>query len=93
VPIPPFLPQAAHATISDNYAVLLLAKYSSERPSFTRLRTNTVQAPSDRQTGLPISVANFLCEGLRRVQQQDIVNTAFAATVFGNKTSRSCGPA
>jgi len=54
---PPFLPQALTATISDNYAVLLLAKYSIQRPeALCRLRTHYLHGA--RATRRPLSRTN-----------------------------------
>jgi predicted porin len=86
VPIPPFLPQALTATISDNYAVLLLAKYSSQRLKlYAGYERITYMAPSDRQTGFTDIGGNFLCEGCVVFNNTDIVNTAFGRNGFGNK--------
>ena len=86
VPIPPFLPQALTATISDNYAVLLLAKYSIQRLKlYTGYERITYMAPSDPQTDLTDIAGNFLCEGCIGFNNTDIINTAFGRNGFGNK--------
>ena len=75
VPIPPFLPQALTATISDNYAVLLLAKYSSQRLKlYAGYERITYMAPSDPQTDFTDIAGNFLCEGCVVFNNTDIID-------------------
>src|ERR1700737_4675235 len=63
VPIPPFLPQALTATISDNYAVLLLAKYSIQRLKlYAGYERITYMAPSDPQTAFTDIAGSLVCE-------------------------------
>jgi predicted porin len=86
VPIPPFLPQALTATISDNYAALLLAKYSIQRLKlYAGYERITYMAPSDPQTDFTDTAGNFLCEGCVGFNNTNIINTAFGRNGFGNK--------
>jgi len=86
VPIPPFLPQALTATLSDNYAVMLLAKYSIQRLKlYAGYERITYMAPSDPQTGFTNIAGDFLCEGCVGFNNTDINNTAFGRNGLGNK--------
>jgi predicted porin len=86
VPIPPFLPQALTATISDNYAVLLLAKYSIQRLKlYAGYEHITYMAPSDPQTAFTDIAGSLVCENCTAINNTNIVNTAFGRDGFGNK--------
>ena len=86
VPIPPFLPQALTATLSDNYAVMLLAKYSIQRLKlYAGYERITYMAPSDPQTDFTNIAGDFLCEGCVGFNNTDINNTAFGRNGLGNK--------
>jgi len=86
VPIPPFLPQALTATISDNYAVLLLAKYSIQRLKlYAGYERITYMAPSDPQTAFTDIAGSLVCENCTAINNTNIVNTAFGRDGFGNK--------
>src|SRR5882762_2525730 len=86
VPIPPFLPQALTATISDNYAVLLLAKYSTQRLKlYAGYERITYMAPSDPQTAFTDIAGSLVCENCTAINNTNIVNTAFGRDGFGNK--------
>jgi predicted porin len=83
MPIPPFLPQALTATISDNYAVMLLAKYSIQRLKlYAGYERITYMAPSDPQTDFTDIAGDFFCQGCVGFNNTGINNTAFR---FGNR--------
>jgi predicted porin len=85
-PIPPFLPQALTATLSDNYAVMLLAKYSIQRLKlYAGYERITYMAPSDPQTDFTDVARDFLCQGCVGFNNTDIINTAFGRNGLGNK--------
>ena len=86
VPIPPFLPQTLTATISDNTAVMLVAKYAIGRLKvYAGYERITFMAPSDPQTTFTNIAGTFLCEGCAAVNNTDITNAAFGVDGFGNK--------
>jgi predicted porin len=86
VPIPPFLPQALTATLSDNYAVMLLAKYSIQRLKlYAGYERITYMAPSDPQTDFTDISLDFLCQGCIGFNNTDINNTAYGRNGLGNR--------
>ena len=87
VPIPPFLPQALTATISDNTAVMLVAKYTNgPLKLFAGYEHIRYAAPSNPQTGFTSISGDFLCQGCEAFNNTTINNTAFGANGLGNKT-------
>jgi predicted porin len=87
VPIPPFLPQALTATISDNNAVMLVAKYTNgPLKLYAGYEHIRYAAPSDPQTAFTDIAGNFLCEGCTAFNNTNISNTAFGVGGLGNKT-------
>ncbi len=87
VPIPPFLPQTLTATISDNRAVMLLAKYT-DGPLKLYAGYEHIQylAPSNPQTAFTDIAGSFLCQGCQTFNNTNINDTAFGANGLGNKT-------
>jgi hypothetical protein len=86
VPIPPFLLQALTATISDNSAVMLVAKYSIQQLNvYAGYERITFMAPSDPQTAFKDIARDFLCQGCAAINNTDINNSAFGVNGFGNK--------
>jgi hypothetical protein len=86
MPIPPFLPQTLTAAISDNSAVMLVAKYSIQRLKlYGGYERITYMAPSDPQTAFTDIAGSFLCENCTAINNTNIVNTAFGRDGFGNK--------
>lgn len=86
VPIPPFLPQTLTATISDNSAVMLVAKYSIQRMKlYAGYNRTTYRAPSDPQTAFGDIAGSFLCLGCAEINNTDIINTAYGIDGHGNK--------
>jgi predicted porin len=86
VPIPPFLPQTLAATISNNSAVMLVAKYAIARLKLYAGYNRTIYtAPSDPQTAFKDIAGDFLCEGCGAINNTDIINTAFGRNGLGNK--------
>ena len=86
VPIPPFLPQTLTATISDNSAVMLVAKYAiGQLKLYGGYERITYLAPSDPQTAFKDIAGSFLCQGCAAINNTDIINTAFGVGGFGDK--------
>src|SRR5712672_3652665 len=87
VPIPPFLPQALTATISDNSAVMLVAKYTSgPLKLYAGYEHFRFLAPSDPQTAFTDISGSFLCQGCDAFNNTNINNAAFGVNGLGNKT-------
>ncbi len=87
VPIPPFLPQTLTAQISDNSAVMLVAKYTSgPLKLFAGYEHIRYMAPSDPQTAFTDISGDFLCLGCNAFNNTNINNTAFGVNGLGNKT-------
>ena len=87
VPIPPFLPQALTATISDNEAVMLVAKYTNgPLKLFAGYEHIRYAAPSDPQTAFTNIAGNFLCLDCQAFNNTNINNTAFGVNGLDNKT-------
>ena len=85
-PILPFLTQALTATISDNSAVMLVAKYAIGRLKlYGGYERITYMAPSDPQTAFTDIGGIFLCEGCTAINNTNIINTVFGVDGFGNK--------
>jgi predicted porin len=87
IPIPPFLPQTLTATISDNRAVMVVAKYvSGPMKVYAGYEHIEYIAPSDPQTSFVDISGSFLCQGCASINNTNINNTAFGVDGFGNKT-------
>jgi predicted porin len=86
IPIPPFLPQTLTATISDNSAVMVVAKYvSGPMKLYGGYEHIEYIAPSDPQTAFVSISGSFLCQGCDSINNTNINNTAFGVNGFGNK--------
>jgi predicted porin len=86
-PIPPFLPQNLTATISDNEAVMLVAKYANgPLKLYAGYEHIRYMAPSDPQTAFTDISGDFLCQGCAAINNASINNTAFGVNGLGNKT-------
>jgi predicted porin len=86
VPIPPFLPQALTATISDNRAVMIVAKYAvGPLKLYAGYEHIRYMAPSDPQTAHTDIAGDFLCQGCQAFNNTDIINTAFGVNGLGDK--------
>jgi len=85
-PIPPFLPQVLTATISDNRAVMLLARYTNGPlklyAGFEQIRYS---APSDPQTAFTNIAGDFVCLGCQAFNNTNINNTSFGAAGFADR--------
>jgi len=85
-PILPFLPQVLTATISDNRAVMLLARYTNGPlklyAGFEQIRYS---APSDPQTAFTNIAGDFVCLGCQAFNNTNINNTAFGAAGFADR--------
>jgi predicted porin len=86
MPIPPFLPMTLTATISDNTAVMLLAKYTIGPLKFyggyEQIR---YAAPSDPQAAFTDISGTFLCLDCVAFNNTTITNTAFGVGGLGDK--------
>jgi predicted porin len=86
MPIPPFLPQALTATISNNTAAMLVAKYTTgPLKLFAGYEHIRYVAPSDPQTAFTDIAGNFVCAGCTAFNNTNINNTAFGVGGLGNK--------
>ena len=86
-PIPPFLPQVLTGTISDNQAVMLVARYTDgPLKVYAGYEHIRYMAPSDPQTAFTDIGGNFVCEGCTAVNNTNINNAAFGVNGLGNKT-------
>src|SRR6266481_5834485 len=87
VAIPPFLPQTLTATISDNEAVMLVAKYTNgPLKVYAGYEHFRFMAPSDPQTAFTDISGSFLCQGCAGFNNTNINNAAFGVNGLGNKT-------
>jgi hypothetical protein len=85
-PIPPFLPQVLTATISDNRAVMLLARYTNGPlklyAGFEQIRYS---APSDPQAAFTDIAGDFICLGCTTFNNTNIVNTAYGVNGLSDR--------
>jgi predicted porin len=80
------LPQTLTATISDNRAVMLVAKYRiGALTSYAGYEHIRYMPPSDPQTAFTDIAGNFLCLGCEAFNDTNIVNTAFGVNGLGDK--------
>jgi predicted porin len=87
MPIPPFLPQTLTATISDNSAVMFVARYTDgPLKLYAGYEHIRYMAPSDPQTAFTDIAGSFLCQGCEAFNNTNINNTAFGVNGLGNKT-------
>jgi predicted porin len=85
-PIPPFLPQALTAQISNNNAAMLVGKYTSgPLKVYAGYEYIRYTAPSDPQTAFTDIAGNFICFDCQAVNNTNINNTAFGVNGLGNK--------
>src|SRR6476620_8017658 len=86
VPIPPFLPQTLTATISNNEAVMIVAKYTNgPLKLFAGYEHIRYAAPSNPQTAFTDISGDFLCQGCDAFNNTTINNSAFGVNGLGNK--------
>jgi predicted porin len=86
VPIPPFLPQTLTAQISNNEAVMLVAKYTNgPLKLFAGYEHIRYMAPSNPQTAFNDISGDFLCQGCDAINNTNINNTAFGVNGLGDK--------
>src|SRR3981189_1302837 len=86
-PIPPFLPQTLTAQISDNEAVMLVAKYTNgPLKAYSGYEHIRYMAPSNPQTAFTDISGSFLCLGCDAFNNTNINNAAFGVNGLGNKT-------
>src|SRR5260221_3079369 len=85
-PIAPVLPDVLTATIPDNRAVMLLARYTNGPlkldAGFEQIRYS---APSDPQTSFTNVAGDFVCLGCQAFNNTNINNTAFGAAGFADR--------
>jgi predicted porin len=81
------LPQTLTATISDNQAVMLVAKYTNgPLKLYAGYEHIRYMAPSDPQTAFTDIAGNFVCSGCDAINNTNINNAAFGVNGLGNKT-------
>ena len=87
VPDTPVPAEVLTATISDNAAVMLVAKIQSgPLKLFAGYEHIRYTAPSDPQTAFTSISGDFLCQGCDAFNNTTISNTAFGVNGLGNKT-------
>jgi predicted porin len=85
--IPPFLPMTLTATISDNTAVMFVAKYTNgPLKLFAGYEHIRYKAPSDPKTAFTSISGDFLCANCQAFNNTTISNTAFGVNGLDNKT-------
>jgi predicted porin len=85
-PIPPFLPQALTATISDNRAVMLLARYTNgPLKLYAGYEQIKFSAPSDPQTAFTDIAGDLICLNCVAFNNTNIVNTAFGVNGLADR--------
>ena len=85
--IPPFLPMTFTATISDNTAMMFVAKYTNgPLKLFAGYEHIRYKAPSDPQTAFTSISGDFLCANCQAFNNTTISNTAFGVNGLDNKT-------
>lgn len=85
-PIPPFLPQALTATISDNRAVMLLARYTNgPLKLYAGYEQIKYSAPSDPQFAFTDIGGDFICLGCVAFNNTNIVNTAYGVNGLSDR--------
>jgi predicted porin len=86
MPIPPFLPQTLTATISDNTAAMLVARYTSgPLKLYAGYEHIQYAAPSDPQSAFTDIGGAFVCEGCTAFNNTNINNAAFGMGGLGDK--------
>jgi predicted porin len=85
--IPPFLPMTLTATISDNTAVMFVAKYTNgPLKLFAGYEHIRYKAPSDPKTAFTSISGDFLCANCQAFNNTTISNAAFGVNGLDNKT-------
>ena len=86
MPIPPFLGQTLTATISDNTAMMFVAKYATGPlkwyAGYEHIRFS---APSDPQTAFTDIAGDFVCQGCTAFNNTNIDNAAYGVNGLGDK--------
>jgi predicted porin len=86
MPTPPFLPQTLTATISDNTAMMLVAKYTAgPLKLYAGYEGIRYAPPSDPQTAFTSIAGSFICQGCDAFNNTTINNTAFGVNGLGDK--------
>jgi predicted porin len=86
MPIPPFLPQTLTATISDNTAVMFVARYTSGALKlYAGYEHIQYAAPSDPQAAFTDIGGAFICQGCEGFNNTTINNAAFGVNGLGDK--------
>jgi predicted porin len=85
-PIAPFLPQTLTATISDNNAVMVVAKYTTgPLKLFAGYEHIRFMAPSDPQSAFTDIAGTFVCGGCTPINNTNINNAAFGVNGLGDR--------
>src|SRR5882757_9206099 len=83
---PPFLPQVLTATISDNRAVMLLARYTNgPLKLYAGYEQIKYSAPSDPQTAFTDIAGDLVCLGCQAFNNTNIVNTAYGVNGLADR--------
>jgi hypothetical protein len=87
------LPQTLTATISDNSAVMFVAKCTTGLLKlFAGYENVRYMAPSDPQTAFTDITGNFVCQACATFNNTNINNTAFGVNGLGNKALQVVWP-
>ena len=87
VPISPFSPQALTATISNNSAAMLVAKYKTgPLKLYAGYEHIRYAKPTDPETSFTDIASKFLCQHCEVFDNTNINNAAFGVNGLGNKT-------
>jgi predicted porin len=86
MPIPPFLPQALTATISNNEAVMLVARYTNgPLKLYAGYEHIRYMPPSDPQTAFTDIAGTFVCLACTALNNTNINNAAYGVGGLGDK--------
>jgi predicted porin len=86
MPIPPFLGQTLTATVSDNTAMMFVAKYAAGPLKwYAGYEFIRYSAPSDPQTAFTDIAGDFVCQECTGFNNSTINNTAYGVNGFGDK--------
>jgi len=85
-PLAPFTPQTLTATISDNTAFMLVAKYTTgPLKVFAGYENIVFKAPSDPQSNFTDIAGDFICAGCTAINNTTINNAAFGVNGLGDR--------
>jgi predicted porin len=86
MPIAPFTPQTLTATISDNTALMLVARYTTgPLKLYAGYEHIRFTAPSDPQSAFTDIAGTFVCAGCVAINNTNINNAAFGVNGLGDR--------